>query len=570
MAEASQPAATTSQPRTALPSRPLSRGREGSAATSSSRPSPDGENQRRPLKSGSRSPSATSAAESSAKGAGPKKKQQAASSSGHSQVCRYATTMINTGNFKADPTDSNCGTTETPLWRRSPQGATICNACGLYLRARNSARPTNLKKPPKVVSAEPSRENLPKSGGSGQDATSKVAGATYVAAEKTPSGTCPGGGRCNGTGGAEGCNGCPAYNNRISKLSMLQRQGGCQGGDETSNDAPAPIDINALQAQNQQSSVIIACQNCGTTITPLWRRDGNGHVICNACGKLMMNPLEIDILTGVIAGLYYRLHGVHRPVTMKKATIKRRKRVIPANQEDEEEIEDEDVVMESHSNETTPERGTINDDGSINLGIRRKPEDPVPMDLDIPRHQVKQPSPLPTSLPPASDLAAYRQTASSSRNAQPSLNDENRLPPLTSMAAGPERQSSVSPSSFISPRRKRSFSTTDSASVIGTDGGYDSAKRVSSIRDILNPASSSHQGRDGRSEYSLPPLRSPAEGFTPVNRPSAYSSRDGTPTSNSHDGDHRAERTQLLERETERIREMLAAKERELYKLRTS
>ncbi len=254
-------------------------------------------------------------------------------------------------------------------------------------------------------------------------------------------------------------------------------------------------------------------------------------------------------------------------MTMKKATIKRRKRVIPANQE--EEGEDEDVVMESHSNETTPERGTINDDGSINLGIRRKPEDPVPMDLDTPRHQVKQPSPLPTSLPPASDLAAYRQTPSSARNAQPSLNDENRLPPLTSMTAGPERQSSVSPSSFISPRRKRSFSTTDSASVIGTEGGYDSAKRVSSIRDILNPASSSYEGRDGRSEYSLPPMRSPAEGFTPVNRPSAYSSRDGTPTSNSHDGDHRAERTQLLERETERIREMLAAKERELYKLRT-
>ncbi|OAA81075.1 GATA factor SREP [Akanthomyces lecanii RCEF 1005] len=85
MTEASQPVATASQPRTALPSRPLSRGREESAATSSSRPSPDGEKQRRPLKSGSRSPSATSAAEPSTKGAGTKKKQQPASSSGHSQ-----------------------------------------------------------------------------------------------------------------------------------------------------------------------------------------------------------------------------------------------------------------------------------------------------------------------------------------------------------------------------------------------------------------------------------------------------------------------------------------------------
>lgn len=252
---------------------------------------------------------------------------------------------------------------------------------------------------------------------------------------------------------------------------------------------------------------------------------------------------------------------------MKKATIKRRKRVIPANQE--EEGEDGDVVMEMRSAETTPERGTMNDDGSINLGIRRKPGQTLPMDLDSPQPQVKAPSPLPTSLPPASDLAAYRQSPSSSRHAQPSLNDENRLPPLNSMATGSERQSSLSPSSFISPSRKRSFSATDSNPIIGTDGGYDSAKRVSSIRDILNPASSSHENRDGRSEYSLPPLRSPAGEFTPVNRPSAYSSRDGTPNSYTHENDQKAERTQLLERETERIREMLAAKERELYRLRT-
>ncbi|KAI8341311.1 hypothetical protein BC941DRAFT_316729, partial [Chlamydoabsidia padenii] len=52
----------------------------------------------------------------------------------------------------------------------------------------------------------------------------------------------------------------------------------------------------------------LMCANCRTTTTPLWRRDGDGNTICNACG------------------LYYKLHHVHRPVSMKRSVIKRRKR----------------------------------------------------------------------------------------------------------------------------------------------------------------------------------------------------------------------------------------------------
>ncbi|ORY81354.1 hypothetical protein BCR37DRAFT_348336, partial [Protomyces lactucae-debilis] len=37
---------------------------------------------------------------------------------------------------------ANCGTTRTPLWRRAPDSSTICNACGLYQKARNTARST--------------------------------------------------------------------------------------------------------------------------------------------------------------------------------------------------------------------------------------------------------------------------------------------------------------------------------------------------------------------------------------------------------------------------------------------
>ncbi|BES95299.1 GATA Hypothetical protein protein [Nesidiocoris tenuis] len=52
----------------------------------------------------------------------------------------------------------------------------------------------------------------------------------------------------------------------------------------------------------------VSCANCSTTQTTLWRRNNNGEPVCNACG------------------LYFKLHGVNRPLTMKKDGIQTRKR----------------------------------------------------------------------------------------------------------------------------------------------------------------------------------------------------------------------------------------------------
>ncbi|XP_047507515.1 GATA-binding factor 6-B-like isoform X1 [Pieris napi] len=59
---------------------------------------------------------------------------------------------------------------------------------------------------------------------------------------------------------------------------------------------------------NGNRRVGVTCANCRTSNTTLWRRNNNGEPVCNACG------------------LYYKLHNVNRPLSMKKDGIQTRKR----------------------------------------------------------------------------------------------------------------------------------------------------------------------------------------------------------------------------------------------------
>lgn len=202
----------------------------------------------------------------------------------------------------------------------------ICNACGLYQKTRNAPRPTNFKRnatTPKQKSPRP-RNTEPATVSTNTTQLANANNLPYRAPEHIP-GSCPGGGQCNGAGGADGCNGCPAFNNRISRTAPVAQaesrreravateDDAISTSDHASPSSSAAADPDAqLAAGSTPGSMVVACHNCSTTVTPLWRRDEQGHPICNACG------------------LYHKLHGAHRPVQMKKSTIKRRKRVVPA------------------------------------------------------------------------------------------------------------------------------------------------------------------------------------------------------------------------------------------------
>lgn len=73
------------------------------------------------------------------------------------------------------------------------------------------------------------------------------------------------------------------------------------------SNAPSTSNLTkSLSQHKEENNKRIECSNCQTVKTPLWRKDSEGNTLCNACG------------------LFLKLHGTTRPLSLKTDVIKKR------------------------------------------------------------------------------------------------------------------------------------------------------------------------------------------------------------------------------------------------------
>jgi ribosomal protein L37AE/L43A len=99
------------------------------------------------------------------------------------------------------------------------------------------------------------------------------------------------------------CSTCGLNRHKIDRLGQQQQQ---NVHHHISNNKRLQLAVSA--SINNVRRCSLHCANCQTTTTTLWRRSADGEPICNACG------------------LYFKLHGIARPLSLRKEGIQTRKR----------------------------------------------------------------------------------------------------------------------------------------------------------------------------------------------------------------------------------------------------
>ncbi|KAG0375558.1 putative electron transfer flavoprotein subunit, partial [Mortierella sp. AD032] len=205
----------------------------------------------------------------------------------------------------------NCGVTVTPLWRRSADNEPLCNACGLYHKLHAMHRPKHLQQ------AQPGTGI--RGGGATlglKDLKQPMDGVVLHHGER--SGSVSSESSAGFEGGMASIASSPdGGRSLVSSPGSSSASVSSDGSSPSSNNVRSsrPISLPASAAPVSATSTTSAggvaqpmCTNCRTTLTPLWRKDDAGEILCNACG------------------LYYKLHHIHRPISLKRNVIRRRSR----------------------------------------------------------------------------------------------------------------------------------------------------------------------------------------------------------------------------------------------------
>lgn len=260
--------------------------------------------------------------------------------------------------------------------------------------------------------------------------------------------------------------------------------------------------------------------------------------------------------------MYHKLHGVHRPVTMKKSVIKRRKRVVPAMQDQGQLVQHHPSYSATHPADTQEYSNGNSHDNQHSPRMTR--------DADSNAHGPEQYSgPQPQYEPPAIDFTGFqidrqRQTSTQfQHHAPPNFHDQS----FTSQGEQPNRLSPFSSSNA----RKRSYSNTEREEPSSSASESARANRLSSISSILNPA----QRRDDMPiDPSLSILGQQALQQAQQTPQQAHQQPPPLPTdakprrpSNVDASEWSAQRKARLRQEADQLRGLLRAKERELEEL---